>query len=91
MKNRLTEFNKLFLCPVHKSAMKKMKLNELNECYEFLSDNDSLDANQFAAKLNMWHVDSKVRPKNVTTMWAMLCAANSATMPKREKPQRVAK
>lgn len=78
MSKRTEAFNKLFDCPVHRSAMNKMSNEELDMCLEFIAQNDHLDVNQFAAKLNMWNVDNNSRPKNASTMWAMVCSANSA-------------
>lgn len=57
--------------------LSQLSEKELAMCEEFIKQNDTLDLNKFAEKLNMWHVDNKDRPKRHAVMWGLVLMANT--------------
>lgn len=64
---------------VHKKLINKLSQTELNQCYQFILQHEHLSQKEFIKALNMWNVDNRNKPKNHTTMWAVILEANSIT------------
>lgn len=47
-----------------KKLLKKLKKDEIEFCRKFLIENESLDRNEFAKKVNRLFIDEKNPPKN---------------------------
>ena len=78
MSPRLAAFELLKTHPGYTAAFRRLKNREIQECVNFIEDNDHLDKNAFATVINMWNVDNPGRSKNASVQWSLVCAANSA-------------
>jgi len=76
MTTRTKNFNALESHPVFKSAYKKLRAAEREACVCFINDNDMLTEEEFNVKVSRWMLDDINKPKNHTTMWALVMASN---------------
>ena len=49
---RLEKFNKLIIHIMHKKLWERLSKSEKQECVDFIAQNDHLDKNEFAHKVN---------------------------------------
>jgi phage-related protein len=74
---RLEAFNSFVECPVNCKILERLSWGERLECVEFIKQNDELDLNMFAEKVNRWYLDQPHKPKHLTDMWALVLQANT--------------
>ena len=73
--NRMTRFSSMKTHPMLCKLFAKLKKDEIAACEKFIMDYDHLDKNGFAYEVNRWHID-KPKPKNWTSMWALVSQTN---------------
>lgn len=77
MNKRLENFLALEIHPWLGKSFKKLKKSDLEICFKFLKDFESLDKNDFEFKLNRLFLD-KDKPKNWMIISELLSNVNSA-------------
>lgn len=75
--NRIDIFNSFETHPMHRKDFVQLSKNDLTSCFEFILKYDHLNKDDFALTLNRWMLDEP-KPKRYSTMWGLLCCANSA-------------
>lgn len=81
MSQRIANFRSFKNHLIIGQCFKALSQNEIDLCEQFIMENDHLDKNEFALKVNRWMVDNpKNRPsqKKASAMWALVCQANGA-------------
>lgn len=76
MSDRMTRFHAYKDHTVHRPLFERLSKAEREACEAFIRDNDHLDVNAFAHKVNRWHLD-KPKPKHYVDMWALVLQANT--------------
>lgn len=79
--NRMEKFHSFKDHVMHGKLMTRLSAKELKQCEDFIRENDALDSNQFAEKTNRWLLDQP-KPKNYSTMWALVLQCNSTEIKK---------
>jgi hypothetical protein len=72
---RLDKFESFKEHIVQGKLYRKLTQSELKLCREFIGKHDGLDRNAFADKCNKWML-GEPKPKNHTTMWALVLQSN---------------
>lgn len=73
---RLLKFESFKHHLMHGKIWKKLSKKELELCRQFILDHDHLDQDNFAYYANRWLLD-KEKPRNYSTMWALVFQSNS--------------
>jgi hypothetical protein len=68
---------------MQQNLLKKLSQEERQMCIDFITENDGLDKNEFALKVNRWLLDMP-KPKNFSAMWALVSQANHAMVGERK-------
>lgn len=76
MSERLKRFQGFESHQMHGRMMKRLSAEERRLCEEFILENEALDSNAFAVKVNRWYLDAPVKPKRVVDMWALVLQSN---------------
>lgn len=74
---RLIKLKLFSSCPVRKSIINRLTNKGYDFCVQFITENQGLDKNQFARKVNMLFIDDPNKPKDHTHIWAILTEVNS--------------
>lgn len=76
MSTRKEKFMSFCDNPYQRKLLNKLSWTERNMCIAFICENDKLNKDEFAEKANRWLLD-KPKPKNYTTMWALVTQCNT--------------
>ncbi len=75
MSKRKDKFISFCEHPFQRKLLAKLSFSERNLCIAFIVENDKLNKDDFAEKVNRWLLD-KPKPKNFTTMWSLVTQCN---------------
>lgn len=70
--SRLQRFEAHALHPINGKLFRKLSVEEREKCRQFIRSNGHLDRNEFGHMVNRWMLDEPNKPKNHTTMWALV-------------------
>lgn len=76
MSKRIETFRSYAKHIVHAKVMAQLSHKDIADCLKFIQDNDHLDRNGFALKVNRWLIDQP-KPKRYSAMWALVSQCNS--------------
>ena len=72
---RIDEFKKLSSHAYYGKSIKKLKAIDFGIIYQFISENDHLDKNDFASAVNRMFINNE-KPKNFTMIMELLDVTN---------------
>lgn len=63
--------------PMHYKLFKKLNAAQIEECVQFIKENDHLNRDEFAFKVNRWHLGSNTPMKIRSVQWALVSQTNT--------------
>lgn len=76
MSKRLQKFESYASHPMLKKSYNKLSQKDLQQCRDFIIENDNLSVDEFAFKTNRWMLDQP-KPKRYSDMWALVLQSNT--------------